>query len=91
MPDTFDVVIGLIYMALAIAIFDRVLAVMRDQPFVRFVKFWSLAVAAGLFGLGRLTGTDLFYDIAHLCLIAYVALRIHKVAAGNPTRWFKTD
>lgn len=91
MPDMFDVAVGLIYLALAGIIFDRVLAALRDQPFVRFVKFWTLAVAVGLFGLGRLTGTDLFYDIAHPCLIAYVALRIHTIAAGSTSRWWRID
>ncbi|MDR7101471.1 hypothetical protein [Croceicoccus sp. BE223] len=84
-------VIGLAYLAIAFVIFDRVLASLRADLFVRYLKFWCLAVAAGLFGLGRLTGTELFYDLAHPCLIAYAALRIHAVAAGNPSRWWRID
>lgn len=87
----FDIVIGAVYVLAAAIIFDRVLAVLRRDLFLRFVKFWALAVAAGLFGIGRLTGTETFYDIAHPCLIFYVALRVHEVTTGQVCRWGKGD
>ena len=85
----FDFVIGVAYVVSAALIFDRVLAVLRRDRFIRFIKFWSLSTAIGLFGIGRLTGTEMFYDIAHPCLIFYVALRVHEVTTGQSCRWGK--
>ena len=87
MVDWFDIFIGVVYLIVAGWIFDRVLAVMRRETFVMFVKFWALAVACGLFGLGRLTDTDTFYDLAHLCLLSYAVLRIMHITRGAACRW----
>lgn len=91
MVSVFDVVIGLAYLFVAAWIFDRVLATMRRQPFTMFAKFWGLGVACGLFGLGRLTDTTTFYDLAHVCLLAYAVLRIQHVTRGTACRWGRPD
>lgn len=87
--------IGLAELALAFAYLHRALPAVRALGRGIQIKFWLLAVALGLFGIGRFFGpvyetafTPVF-NIGHYALIAYAALRLHQIIYRSPCRWGK--
>lgn len=92
--DLNNLVAGSLEMLLAIMIAHRALPNVRTEGLMRAFKFWSLAMALGLLGVGRyadyMTGRELgaLAVFGHWFLILYAALRYrHTMSRCGQFKW----
>lgn len=89
-----NMVIGLIELTLALTFFQKALPVMLAEARIHALKIWLFGFALGLMGAGRLESairaepTAALYDLGHLALILYAALRLRLILKSGQCQWW---